>query len=220
MIVPIGQTEDFEEPDFKIQTASGLVGLEVTELLPLPNHGSFNSPLAEKSYCKEVVQLAEREYYRAPDAIPVKVTVHFWHVDRRKHSIRDLAHSLADFVGTHYDSANGIANYNRRHLPEGFGAASIALGPEAWFCGGSMTITLDGIRAQLAARIRDKNAKLPMYRSNVPNAPIWLLIYSGDEIMRGVPMPHGIEEWAFPFDFDRVLFFQTGSNEIREIRRI
>jgi hypothetical protein len=56
----------------------------------------------------------------------------------------------------------------------------------------------------LAQRIREKNDHLPMYRSRIPKAPIWLLIYSCLEASRGVFIPAG--ELTFPFDFERVLF--------------
>src|ERR1700686_3558525 len=33
-LIPIGEVQDFEKPDFRIETAVGLVGIEVTELCP------------------------------------------------------------------------------------------------------------------------------------------------------------------------------------------
>jgi hypothetical protein len=37
-------------------------------------------------------------------------------------------------------------------------------------------------------------------------------------VSRGVEMPHGISEWSFPFNFDRVFFFASLTGSVVEIR--
>jgi hypothetical protein len=85
------------------------------------------------------------------------------------------------------------------------------------FAGQSVGVTFDGIYTQLAKRIASKDALLPTYRTNLPNVPIWLLLYSCWEVARSVPMPSGIREWTYPFGFDRVFFFAASSQCVEEI---
>lgn len=219
-VIPGGEAQDFEEPDFKIQTASGLLGVEVTELLPPASSDSFSSPVAEQRRHEDVVQLAEKEYYRTPGAIPVRVHVYFWSVDGTNHNKIDMARALAEFVRSHRGQATPVATFSwRPNLPEGFGVISIASESGPWTNGESVGVTVSEIEEQLGARIAAKNERLPTYRSNLPNSPIWLLLYSGAEVARGVPMPHGISEWTFPFAFDRIFFFSSLDNKVEEIRR-
>src|SRR6267143_7193839 len=93
-IIPDGEVSNFEEPDFKLQTATGIVGIEVTELLPPAGNGSFSSPLAEKSVHEKVVKIPEQEYNRTPGAIPVRVEAYFRNVDGRKFDKRVMARTL------------------------------------------------------------------------------------------------------------------------------
>lgn len=217
---PSGEIIVGETPDFRIKGQTGTVGIELTELLPLPKNNSFNSPLAEESLHKDVVRLAEEDYYRTPGAMPVKVTVYFWDVERGKNRKREMARALSAFVTSHCGQAKLVATFVRRDkLPDGFGTISIASGAGAWFSGESVGNTVSGIHQQLAARIAAKSSLVPRYRANLPDSPIWLLLYSGAGVPRGVPMVKGLDEWSFAFDFDRVLFFSTLDGRVEEIRR-
>src|SRR5580692_1959575 len=199
-----------EEPDLRVMTAARIVGVELTELLPLPRNESFSSTLAEESLHENSVRLAERTYYSAEDAIPVTVTVYPWQVERARNKKREMADALASFVRLHSRKADPVVTFERIHgIPDGFGVISICSAPGPWRSGKSVNITLDGIQQQLGDRIEAKNKLLPRYRVNLPNAPIWLLIFSCMEVSRGVPVPHGISEWSFPFDFERVFFFSS-----------
>lgn len=220
-IIPDGEVIDFERPDLKLQTATGIVGIELTELLPPAGSDSFSSPLAEKSLHEKVVKIAEQEYNRTPGAIPVRVQVYFWNVDGRKFDKRVIARALVEFVRSHRGQATPVATFSRRdNLPEGFGVIGISATSGPWVAGESVVLTLSQIHQQIAARISAKDELLPIYRSNLPNSPIWLLIYSCIEVSRGVPIPHGLTELTFPFEFDRVFFFSSLSGNVEEIRRL
>jgi hypothetical protein len=78
-----------EQPDLRVMTASGIVGVELSEILPLPRNTSFNSPLAEASLQEDSVRLAEQSYYTAKDAVPVQVTVYPWDVERTRNRKRE-----------------------------------------------------------------------------------------------------------------------------------
>jgi hypothetical protein len=219
-IIPCGEVQDFERPDFKILTESGLLGIEVTELLPPAGSDSFSSPLAEKDFHERAVRLAEQEYNRTPGAIPVKVTVYFWNIESGKYDKRNIARQLAEFVRSHRAQATPVATFDRRSdLPVGFGVISICAESGPWFSGTSISLTLSQIHQLLAERISAKNDLLPTYRSNLPNSPIWLPIFSCMEVSRGVQIPCGLIEWTFPFEFDRVLFFSGLNNTVVELRR-
>jgi hypothetical protein len=131
-----------------------------------------------------------------------------------------MARGLAEFIKAHRAQATPIATFERSDgLPQSFGLISICAESGPWSCGTSVGPTLSQIRQVLAERISAKNDLLPTYRSNLPGAPIWLLIYSCMEVARGVWIPYGLDEWTFPFGFDRVFFFSSLDNAVVELRK-
>ena len=206
-----------EKPDLRVTTKEGLVGIELSEVMPLPRNASFNSSLAEAIHHEDSVSLAERMYYAAQDAVPVKVTTYPWDIDRTENNQAKMAQRLSRFVRERCREAKPVKSFNRLDAPEGFGVVSICSTPGPWFGGKSCGVTLEGIYHQLSRRIEEKNERLRQYRANLPNAPIWLLLYSCWEVARGVPMPHGIRDWLVPSGFDRIFFI--GESRLEEIRR-
>jgi hypothetical protein len=219
-IIPDGQIHDFENPDFKIETASGPVGVELTEVLPPADNDTFSSPVVKNGFLAKAVHLAEQEYNRAPGAIPVKVRVYFSHIESDKYDKRVMARSLAEFVRSHRERAAPVATFRQRdNLPEGFGVISISAGSGPWGGGESLGFSLAQIYLQIGERIKAKDKLLPTYRSNLPGAPIWLLIHSGVQVSKSIPIPRGFAKWTFPFQFDRALYFCSLDNEVEELRR-
>jgi hypothetical protein len=189
--------------------------------MPAPTTDFFSSPLAEKSWHEKLMKAAEQEYNGLPGAVPVGFSAYFWKTESGKYDMRTMARGLADFVLTHHGQAKPVVTFSwRADLPESFGVISITEFYERhWHGLETITLKLDQIHQRLADRISAKNGLVPIYRANQPNAPIFLLIFSGMEISRGVPMVHGIEEWTFPFDFDRVFFFAGLDSQVVEVRR-
>jgi hypothetical protein len=217
LIVPRGEVISCEEPDFRIESETEVLGIELTELLPPPKNESFSSPAAEESFHKDVVNIAELMYYRMPGALPLRVTAYFWNIKRGKNKKREMAEALVGFVKSHRAQAAPVVTFEKRNdLPDGFSVISIDSNPGCWWSGESVENTLYGIRQQLASRMAAKNKRVSRYRETLPNLPIWLLLYSGAEVSRSIEMPHGIGEWSFPFDFDRVFFFSSLSNRVEE----
>jgi len=210
-----------EKPDLRVKTAAGTVGIELSEILPLPRNASFNSSLAEASLLQDSVRLAEQTYYRAHDAIPVQVSVGPWNVERTKNRMREMADNLASFVKEHRHEAAPVKLFEKIDgIPEGFCVVNICSIPGPWDSGQSSVVTFERIYSQLAGTIAEKDKLLPTYRANLANVPIWLLLYSCWEVSRSVPMPHGIREWSCPFGFDRVFFFASSSACVEEIQRL
>ncbi len=220
-IIPDGEIECFERPDFKIKTTTGLLGIEVTELL---RSGGVKRPLAIEGDFEKVVRLAKEEYYREPGATPVGVNVDpSWRDDLKGKSKKSIAHALAEFVHLHRNEPsprNPVILY-QDELPEDFfGTIQMNLTGN-WVSGEVGGVTnLYEIREELASVISHHNERLPEYRKRLPGCPIWLLIYSVFAVARGISIPHGLSEWTFPFNFEKALFFSClDNNEVVEIRK-
>lgn len=216
-ITPLEVVAD-DKPDLRVLTAHGVIGIELSEVTPLPRNPTFNSSVAEAANHEASVRLAEQIYYKNSNAKQVIVTTYPWDVARTRNIKRNMGDELANFVKAHCDEAAPTKTFARIHeIPDGFGVVSIHAGPGSWVAGQSSGPTLDGIYVQLANRIADKDALLSTYRANLPNTPIWLLLFSCWEVARSVPMPHGIREWTYPFGFDRVFFHAASSECVEEI---
>lgn len=220
-IIPTGRIQDFEKPDFKIEAASGLVGIEVTELLPPPTSEVFTSPLEEKSFHQRLIQLAEQEYNRLPDTVPVGVVVSFWRIETGKRDMRAMAYALVEFVRSHSEQAKPVKTFSwRPDLPAGFGVITLcSMYDRPWHAGEGVNLTFEQIYPLFAKRISEKNARLSTYRANLPNTPMNLLIYSCAEVSRNVEIVHGMDKWEFPFDFDCVFFFSVLHNRVIEFAK-
>lgn len=207
-----------EKPDFQVESEEGVLGVEVSKVLPLPRNSSFSSPVAEQDQHRKTVSIAEAEYYRLRDSIPVHVTVYFWDVERGARVEKRMADELVDFVRSH-PPGNRASTFGRLHLPDGFGTVNIAPGREPWHSWESVGQRLSDAHKQIAARLAQKNKKFSGYRANFPNSPVWLLLYSGLEVSEGVWMPRDISDYELAFDFDRVFFYSSLSGSVREISR-
>lgn len=218
LVLPSGRIIHLEEPDFRIESEEGILGIELTELLPLPRNDSFSSPMAEQDQHRKTVSIAEAEYYRLCGSFPVQVTVYFWNVKRGACVEKRMAHELVDFVRSHLPG-NRTLTFGRLHLPEGFGTVNIAPGRKPWQSWESVGQRVSDTHKQIAARVAQKNERLPKYRTNLPNSPIWLLLHSCLDVSRGVWMPSDISDYGLDFDFDRVFFYSSLSGSVKEISR-
>jgi hypothetical protein len=218
--IPFDETAD-EEPDFRFNM--GTLGIEVSELIRPPSSNFGIPPVEEESFHQELVGMAEEIYYQTAGTKPVYVRIGFENargVRRNKQQVTKLAASIAEFVKENIDSSK--AAFYRPEIPEGvfFIVISADMGHRAWWCGEAGGVTLSDIRQQLAARIKAKNKLLPTYRRNLKEgAEVWLLLYTDASVARSMPIPFGIEEWEFPFDFDRVFWFTSLERAVVEIKR-
>jgi hypothetical protein len=205
---------DFEQPDFRLRTTSGEIGIEVTELLRIGT--GTRPPVHQDSIHAKVMTRAE-EGYSIAGALPVRVIVYF-RGESEKYSVRELARELSEYVALHATKANPVfTSSNFRDLHPAFSSITIDSLPGAWFHGEAGSITVNEIYNQLASRITAKNQFLPMYRTRLPNVPIWLLIYSSIAVSRGMPIPHGIDEHAVDSGFEKILFYSQQDRVTVEI---
>jgi len=209
-----------EEPDFSFQIEGGMLGLEITELVRPASSNRGIVPVEEEAFHNGILRSAEELYYAVEGAKPVRLLVYFANARGQRKDKREMARSLVDCVRSNIHRANPYSAVDRGSIPQGFNHIGIFSEPGDWWSGECGGITLDEIPKQLAARINAKNELLSTYRANLPKAvQFWLLIYSRPTVARNMPIPYGSEQWAFPFDFDRVFWFDCLQNEVGEIRR-
>jgi hypothetical protein len=209
-----------EEPDFRFQTVTGSLGVDVSELLrpACTNHGIL--PLEQETFHAKILDAARRECEKR--GLPsLRVHVYFTNPRGKKQDRRKLTQSLVDIVVTNYEKAQPAWSQSGQVLPDDFQHVLIVRDDDPWWwsptAGG---ISLSQIPMHLASCIAAKEAKLSAYRQNLPiGAEVWLLLHSGVTVARSVEVPHGINEWRFPFEFDRVFWFSFLGPEFVEIRR-
>jgi hypothetical protein len=209
-----------EEPDFRFHTDAGNLGIEVSELLrpACTNHGIL--PLEQENFHQKILDAA-REECEKRGLPPLRVHVYFTNPRGEKQDWKNLTRSLVDIVLTNYEKAQPAWSQSGRALPDDFQHILIVRDDDPWWwsptAGG---ISLSQIPMHLASCIAAKEAKLPAYRQNLPSgAEVWLLLHSGVTVARSVEMPHGINEWRFPFEFDRIFWLSFLRPEFVEIRR-
>lgn len=209
-----------EAPDFLVETPSGPIGIEVTEVQTMPRDLSFSSPVGESAFRADRVARAEEIYMDYLVAEPAKVSTYPWRMKRSREHKDRMATELAEFVHKNSSAAKPVANFDRHDgVPEGFSVVNIQSGTGPWVSWDAWAIHLADIFSQIGARIAGKNARLPMYRANLPSVPMWLLLFSSIDGVRGVPLPADIHAKKFTFDFDRVFFYAALSERVEELQQ-
>jgi hypothetical protein len=204
--------------DFLLRTAKGVLGIEVTELCRADER-------AEGARLGYVAPRAKGLYSAGAGATPVDVSATFSQ-DAGELQVDDLARGLAAFVYTHRD---GNRNFNWRDdtvaMPPGYSSIGIFKpmvgGPDGTWRYIKAFSTELATRDMIAARIAEKNARLPTYRKIA--SEVWLLIVIDLFLGAGEvdTRPDHLAAWTFNFDFDKVLLFSRqpgGSGEVFELR--
>ena len=214
--IPFGETPG-EEPDFRF---NAMLGIEISELLKPASSNFGIVPAEAESYHKEIVRMAQEQYYGSADATPVTINLYFANARGQRRDKREMAQTLAEFIRASIPQPNETSNFNDLELPKGFGSMSIWREWRDWWCGEGGSYTVSNIQEALTSRINEKNKSVASYRKNLaPGAQIWLLLYSTFAVSRGMEIPSGIEQWPFNFDFDRVFWFTTLGDKFVEIQR-
>ncbi|MFY9909392.1 MAG: hypothetical protein WCF22_15515 [Candidatus Sulfotelmatobacter sp.] len=210
-----------EEPDFRFQTETGNLGIDVSELLrpACTNHGIL--PLEQENFHRRILDASQKQCEER-GLPPLRVHVYFANPKGRKQDWKNLTQSLVDVVVANYQKAQPAWSQSGPSLPEDFQHVLIVRDEDPWWWSPTVGgISLSQIPMHIASCIAAKEKKLPAYRRNLPSrAEVWLLFHSGVTVARSVEVPHGINEWRFPFEFDRVFWFSfLGRPEFVEIHR-
>jgi hypothetical protein len=217
--IPNGETAD-EEPDFRFSEEIPALGIELSEVLrpASSNHGIL--PVEQESFHQAVIAKAQQDYYASSGAKPVHVNVYFTNTRGGKRDKKDLALALTEFVKANAERVSSFVSVYRPDTPNGFDSIVISVGSRDWWCGEGGGYTLGDIRPALAARIRGKDILVPTYRAHLPaSAHVWLLLYAGVTVARSMTIPHEIQEWRFPFRFDRVFWYTALEGQFVEIQK-
>ena len=209
-----------EEPDFRFETASCALGIELSEVLRPASSNYGNLPVEEEAVHREIMQSAQRAYYAMPRAKPVHVRVTFTNTRGKRNDKREMARRLTEFVQANVHWANPAKIFMEEDAPDGFDSVLIVSesDPNDWWSGEGGGVTLSDIRPQVEARIAGKDKHVQSYRSNLPKgAHVWLLLHTGTTVARSMPIPHGAEEWRITFQFDRVFWFTSLEGKFVEI---
>jgi len=221
--VPIPSDEiPGEDPDFSFHTPTGALGIELSEVLRPSSSNYGILPVEEESFHREIVEIAQRNYYAFSNMQPVHVSVYFTNARGKRRNKLGMADVLAGFVKAEVHRATPAVTFMREDAPDGFDSVVIAAHPNPtdWWSGEGGGITLADIRPQVEARISAKDKLVQTYRSSLPDgAQVWLLLYTGVTVARSMPIPHGIESWHISFTFDRVFWFTSLEGQFAEIRR-
>jgi hypothetical protein len=216
--IPMGELAG-EEPDFRFLTPNCALGIEVSEVLRPASTNFGISPVEAESF-HQAIMLKAQEKYRLANTAPTRVNVYFSPARGKKQDKRQLIDALVDAVTRNRKRANPAVVLKGSELPEGFDHILITAESSEWWSGEGGGITLSEIRTEIADKIAAKNKLVSRYRANLPTgAQVWLLLYSRVTVSRSLPIPFGIEEWRFPFEFDRVFWFASLENGVVEIRR-
>ena len=176
---------------------------------------------AEAEAFHQSIMIAAQEAFHKTNPAPTRVNAYFSRARGKKQDKRQLIKALAECVAANRHRADPAVVLQGSESPEGFDHILITDDePDEWWCGECGGITFSEIRTEIAAKIAAKNKLVSKYRANLPaGAQVWLLLYSRVTVSRSIPVPYGIEEWGFPFEFDHVFWFASLENRTVEIRR-
>lgn len=211
-IFPKGELVPSERPDFLLHAASGIIGIEVTELCR-------EEPRAQAGRQAKIVENAEKRYRRLPTAEPVDVVVVF-SIEAEKAKREVLINTLVEFVQTH-----GKSKVSR--FPEGYSHIGVhspleQINPTGrWECVRAFNTTV-APEQLLESRIVEKNGRVAGYR--LAASAVWLLIVNDQFLGPGevYARPEDLVRWKFDFDFEKVLLFSRepgGHGEVFELQR-
>src|ERR1035437_7908336 len=189
--IPVGERRGTEPaPDFWIDTCDGVLAVELTEFLCPGDSDSAMPPVEEEKFHREVVRIAQQQYYAAAGALPTRVRVYFADSRGVHQNKQHLARTLCEYVKANLHRAEPTIALDGLSMPPGFASMSITSECGDWWSGECVGITVADIPRQLAARIAAKNKLIPRYRECLPRgAQVWLLLYTRVDVSRSVPIP-------------------------------
>lgn len=201
-LIPSGELQEFERPDWRIPSAS--IAIEVSLLLPGKSDGALFSPPQLSKFQEQVVTIAEQTYRELRGPGPVDVLVYFVNDWGQKRDPKAMGLALAQFVLSNYPS-DALSVTLDETTPDGFAVIRIERIDGGWGTGSLNSIQVLTYE-QLRARIEGKNRHVPEYRARIPQGwQVWLLFGTSPSVLWTVSTPHEVTAWRFACGFDRVL---------------
>jgi hypothetical protein len=218
-VIPTGEALKGEKPDVRIQTPSGLLGVEITRLHHPPQPGEARTPMEKRALRHKVVKYA-KSLYDAKGGPPVTVEVFFSQVNLSEHW-KEVSECLAQLVRERAPevSANGKAYPFGVYSPNHFQQINICVplpGCSEW------REVSENDRPQVLRYedvdgvVATKTKKLLEYQSMTLGT--WLLMVV-DPFPRAayVCVPEDVSSWGFTSDFGKILLFSREDNRVFEL---
>lgn len=206
-LIPSGDLQEFEKPDWLIPSAQ--LGIEVSYLFPQkPKNAAFSSPQLAQ-FQQDVIRKAEI-CYRGIGSRPAGVMAYFKNDWLRKRNEQAMASEIAQFVWDNYPTDGGHVMLQQHGdgvhgWVDGLSIVAISCMNQPWDTSASSFIPIL-TRDQLNSRISAKTERLPEYRTRVPQGwEIWLLLATSISVLHSVAVPHEVTTWKFESNFERIL---------------
>jgi hypothetical protein len=103
MPIPVAEIAS-ESPDFRFETDSGPLGIEMCEVLRPASSSNGIVPVHQEAIHEEIMEAAQLAYYESSQARPVKVGVYFADARGKKQDRDAMARALADLAGVYCEA--------------------------------------------------------------------------------------------------------------------
>jgi hypothetical protein len=210
----LGHMSAHENPDFLLQSDSGMLGIEITRLYRKAAPGE--SPLKEQEVLREGVMKRAKAIYEGRALPPIHVSVHFNQAFRlRKQAVEQTAAVVAA-LGERLipDTENGSTSEeyewtNRAYFPDTIDHVMVyrmkGATHSSWSAP-SVGFLPELSPAEVAQRISEKELRLSDYMKACSR--VWLVLVSrGDMLSSVVDLTEAAKQATYSSGFERIFWF-------------
>src|SRR5438309_7612381 len=129
--IPTGELAS-EEPDFRFHTPTGVLGVEVSEVLRPASTNEGILPAEAEAFHQSILMKAQETYQETNG--PTRLSVYFSRARGKKQDRHHLIRSLVDCVARNRQRANPAIVLKDDDLPEGFDHVLITAESGEWWC--------------------------------------------------------------------------------------
>jgi hypothetical protein len=196
--------EPREEPDFLLNVETGTIGLEICKLL---------DPGLKES--REAQRRAARIAQRALGPDPIYVFLGWRSNDFDPRNTARAGQQIPDAVRLVTGGMPAWEALKRVGLDDLLDDLIVSPN-ERTHVGGLNMYEVGAGHARIQAALSSKEEKLPKYKSELPGAPMWLLLASGIDCSD--VLASGVGDKVFTSGFDQVFILSWMEDELRELR--
>ena len=216
-IIPPGEVQWDEKPDARIQTSSGVLGIEITKLYQTALPGDERTPMETLGLRNRIIQKASLDY-RKMRGQPVTVEVFFSTVDLPQ-QWKQASDFLARFVfGAQNIPVNGKAYKFGVDARDGYQQINIrpSLTGNVEWCEASENDRPRELQCRDVKSVVDgKNLKLTEYQE-MPLGTWLLMVVDPFPRAAYICVSEDAESWSFTSDFGKILLFSREDNRVFE----